>query len=112
MSFVIDNTNPLPGDRAAIWTGPASRVSRCRLFFRDCLARRCSAQQRAAGKAESAGAGYRRNISETASSYNGEGFDAIYKVTISPEGAFIVSEAPDQAVAVGKIGRDGLTLTF
>ncbi len=94
-SFVIDNTNPLPGDRAR-YIGPARQAGFrvVAYFFETALRDAVRRNNERPGKQRvpvPAIAGTFRKLQAPTME---EGFDAIYKVTISPEGAFIVSEAP------------------
>jgi predicted kinase len=94
--FVIDNTNPLPGDRAR-YIGPA-REAGFRLvayFFETPLQDAIRRNSQRAGKQKvpvPAITGTFRKLQEPRLE---EGYDALYKVTMSPEGAFLVSETPD-----------------
>jgi predicted kinase len=90
-SFVIDNTNPLPSDRGR-YIGPA-REAGFRVvayFFETSLREAIRRNNQRAGKQKipiPAIAGTLRKLQPPTLE---EGFDAIYRVTISPEGAFIV----------------------
>ena len=91
--FVIDNTNPLPTDRAR-YIGPA-REAGFRVvayFFDTSLRDAIQRNSQRVGKQKipiPAIAGTLRKLKPPMLE---EGFDAIYIVRISPEGAFIVSE--------------------
>jgi predicted kinase len=91
--FVIDNTNPLAADRAR-YIGPA-RAAGFRVvayFFETSLADAIRRNKERAGKQRipiPAIAGTMRKLQPPTAE---EGFEAVYKVTISSEGAFVVSE--------------------
>jgi predicted kinase len=90
-SFVIDNTNPLPSDRAR-YIGPA-REAGFRVvayFFETSLRDAIRRNNERAGKQRipvPAIAGTMRKLQPPTTE---EGFEAIFKVTISPEGGFVV----------------------
>ncbi|HEY4817847.1 MAG TPA: ATP-binding protein [Candidatus Acidoferrum sp.] len=91
--FVIDNTNPLPIDRAR-YIGPAREAGfrAVAYFFETSLREAIRRNNQRAGKQKipiPAIAGTLRKLKPPVLE---EGFDAIYTVRISPEGAFIVSE--------------------
>jgi predicted kinase len=92
--FVIDNTNPLPGDRAR-YIGPA-REAGFRVvayFFETSLQEAIRRNNQRAGKQKipiPAIAGTLRKLQPPTLE---EGFDAVYRVTISPEGAFVIRDA-------------------
>jgi predicted kinase len=94
-SFVIDNTNPLPGDRAR-YIGPARQAGfRVVAYFfetalRDAIRRNNERPGKQRVPVPAIAGTFRKLQAPTMQ----EGYDAIYKVTISPEGVFIVSEAP------------------
>ena len=94
-AFVIDNTNPLPGDRAR-YIGPARQAGfRVVAYFfetalRDAIRRNNERPGKQRVPVPAIAGTFRKLQAPTME----EGYDAIYKVTISPEGAFIVSEAP------------------
>ena len=104
-SFVIDNTNPLPGDRAR-YVGPA-REAGFRVvayFFETSLGDAIRRNKERAGKQRipiPAIAGTLRKMRPPTAE---EGFDAVYQVTISPEGKFIVRDCTEHPTA-----RDRLT---
>jgi predicted kinase len=91
--FVIDNTNPLAADRAR-YIGPA-RAAGFRVvayFFETSLADAIRRNKERAGKQRipiPAIAGTMRKLQPPTAE---EGFEAVYKVTISSEGAFVISE--------------------
>ena len=91
--FVIDNTNPLPTDRAR-YIEPA-REAGFRVvtyFFETSLADAVRRNKERAGKQRipvPAIAGTMRKLQPPTAE---EGFEAVHKVTISSEGAFVVSE--------------------
>jgi predicted kinase len=89
--FVIDNTNPLAADRAR-YIGPA-RAAGFRVvayFFETSLADAIRRNKERAGKQRipiPAIAGTMRKLQPPTAE---EGFEAVYKVTISSEGAFVI----------------------
>lgn len=91
--FVIDNTNPLPTDRAR-YIGPA-REAGFRVvayFFETSLADAIRRNKERTGKQRipiPAIAGTLRKLQPPTAE---EGFEAVYKVTISSEGAVVLSE--------------------
>jgi predicted kinase len=89
--FVIDNTNPLPADRARYIGAAREAGFRVVAFsFETSLADAIRRNKERAGKQRipvPAIAGTMRKLQPPTTE---EGFDAIYKVTISLEGAFIV----------------------
>lgn len=97
-SFVIDNTNSLPGDRAR-YIGPARQAGfRVVAYFfetalRDAIRRNNERPRKQRVPVPAIAATLRKLQAPTME----EGYDAIYEVTISPEGAFVVSAAPDNA---------------
>lgn len=96
-SFVIDNTNPLPSDRAR-YVGPA-REAGFRVvayFFETSLGDAIRRNKQRTGKQRipiPAVAGTLRKMRPPAPE---EGFDTVYRVTISPEGEFVVQEFTSQ----------------
>jgi predicted kinase len=94
--FVIDNTNPLPSDRAR-YIGPA-RAAGFRVvayFFETSLREAIRRNNQRSGKKKipiPAVAGTFRKLQRPTLA---EGFDALYTVTISEEGKFVVT--PDRA---------------
>jgi predicted kinase len=96
-AFVIDNTNPLPSDRAR-YIGPA-RDAGFRVvayFFETSLRDAIRRNNERAGKQKVPVPAIAGTIRKLQAPTMEEGFDAIYNVTISPEGTFVVSEAPGQ----------------
>jgi predicted kinase len=96
-AFVIDNTNPLPSDRAR-YIGPA-RDAGFRVvayFFETSLRDAIRRNNERAGKQKVPVPAIAGTIRKVQAPTMEEGFDAIYNVTISPEGTFVVSEAPGQ----------------
>jgi predicted kinase len=91
--FVIDNTNPLPTDRAR-YVGPASgagfRV--VAYFFETSLRDAIRRNNQRAGKQKIPAPAIAGTLRKLQPPTLEEGFDAIYKVTISPEGVFLVNE--------------------
>jgi predicted kinase len=96
-AFVIDNTNPLPSDRAR-YIGPA-RDAGFRVvayFFETSLRDAIRRNNERAGKQKVPVPAIAGTIRKLQAPTMEEGFDAIYNVTISPEGTFVISEAPGQ----------------
>jgi predicted kinase len=95
--FVIDNTNPTPGDRAR-YIGVA-RDAGFRVVaysFETSLKEAIQRNNQRAGKQKvpvPAVAGTYRKLRRPAME---EGYDAIYLVTIPSEGGFVISEAQDR----------------
>lgn len=93
---MIDNTNPLPGDRAR-YIGPARQAGfRVVAYFfetalRDAIRRNNERPRKQRVPVPAIAATLRKLQVPTME----EGYDAIYEVTISPEGAFVVRAAPD-----------------
>jgi predicted kinase len=101
--LVIDNTNPLPSDRAR-YIGPA-REAGFRVvayFFETSLANAIRRNKERAGKQRipvPAIAGTLRKLRPPTAE---EGFDEVYKVTIPPEGGFVVSKAGNEAISIAQ----------
>jgi predicted kinase len=94
--FVIDNTNPLSADRAR-YIGPA-REAGFRVvayFFETPLRDAIRRNNKRAGKQKVPIPAIAGTFRQLQAPKLQEGYDAVYKVTISPEGAFLVSETPD-----------------
>jgi predicted kinase len=93
-SFVVDNTNPLPSDRAR-YISPAHQAGfRVVAYFfetelRDAIRR----NHQRAGKEKVPAAAIVATFRKLQRPSPAEGFDAIYTVKISPQGAFVVSES-------------------
>lgn len=93
-SFVIDNTNPLPSDRVryiGLARNAGFRV--IAYFFETSLADVIRRNKERAGKQRipiPAIAGTLRKMRPPTAD---EGFDEVYRVTIAPEGGFVVSKA-------------------
>jgi predicted kinase len=92
-SFVVDNTNPLPTDRAR-YIGPA-REARFRVVaylfeteLRDAIKR----NNQRSGKEKIPAGAIVATFRKLRPPSLQEGFNAIYKVTISPQGAFVVTD--------------------
>ena len=91
--FVIDNTNPLPTDRAR-YIGPASGAGFCVVayFFETSLRDAIRRNNQRAGKQKIPAPAIASTLRKLQPPTLEEGFDAIYKVTISPEEVFVVNE--------------------
>jgi predicted kinase len=99
-SFVIDNTNPLPGDRAR-YIGPAQEAG-FRLiayFFETSLADAIRRNKRRTGKQRIPIPAIAGTIRKMQAPSAKEGFDAVYRVTISPVGAFLVREFTNHPIS-------------
>jgi predicted kinase len=98
--FVVDNTNPLPSDRARYISQARSAGFRVlAYFFETSLKDAIRRNNQRSGKQKipvPAIAGTLRKIQPPSLE---EGFDAIHRVTISPEGAFIVVSDTTQAAS-------------
>jgi len=95
--FVVDNTNPLPADRAR-YIGLAREAGfRVVAYFLDSTLRDAiERNNKRAGKQKvpvPAVAGTFRKLQPPTLE---EGFDVIYRVTTSPEGAFVVDGSPER----------------
>ena len=92
-SFVMDNTNPLPSDRAR-YIAPARHAGFrvVAYFFETSLADTIRRNKERVGKQRipiPAIAGTLRKLQAPSPE---EGFDEVYTVTIAPEGGFVVSK--------------------
>jgi predicted kinase len=96
-SFVIDNTNPLPVDRARyVEPARAAGFQIAAYFFETSLQDAIRRNNQRSGKAKipvAAVAGTFRKLQPPGAT---EGFDAIYVVTISEQGSFNVTPARDR----------------
>jgi predicted kinase len=93
-AFVIDNTNPLPSDRAR-YVGPA-REAGFRVvayFFETSLADAIRRNKERAGKQRIPVPAIAGTLRKLMPPTLDEGFDEVYTVTIPPEGGFVVSKA-------------------
>jgi predicted kinase len=92
-AFVIDNTNPLPSDRAR-YIGPARETGFCVVayFFETPLTDAIRRNSERAGKQKVPAPAIAGTLRKLKGPTIEEGFDAVYRVTISPEGAFVVGE--------------------
>ena len=91
-SFVIDNTNPLPSDRAR-YIGPA-RAAGFRVvayYFETSLQDAIRRNNQREGKKRIPIAAVVGTFKKMQSPTLAEGFDAVYVVTISPEDSFAVA---------------------
>jgi predicted kinase len=93
--FVIDNTNPLPADRERYIAGArAAGFSVVAYYFDVPLKDAIRRNNQRAGKHKvpvpAVAATFRKLQPPTAA----EGFDAIFRVSISPEGSFLVTPLP------------------
>ena len=99
-SFVIDNTNPLPSDRVR-YIGPA-RAAGFRVvayFFETSLADAIRRNKQRTGKQRIPIPAIAGTIRKLQAPSLEEGFDAVYWVTISPEGEFSVRESAARPTA-------------
>ena len=95
--FVIDNTNPLPADRARyIGLAREAGFRVVAYFLESTLHEAIQRNNKRAGKQKipvPVVAGTFRKLQPPTLE---EGFDAVYRVTISPEGAFVVRGDPEK----------------
>jgi predicted kinase len=95
--FVIDNTNPLPADRARyIGLAREAGFRVVAYLLESTLREAIQRNNKRAGKQKipvPAVAGTFRKLQPPTVE---EGFDAVYRVTISPEGAFVVDGGPEK----------------
>jgi predicted kinase len=92
-SFVIDNTNPLPSDRSR-YIGPA-REAGFRViayYFETSLADTIRRNKQRPGKQRIPVPAIAGTLRKLQAPTLEEGFDKVYRVTIPPEGGFVVSE--------------------
>jgi predicted kinase len=92
-AFVIDNTNPLPSDRAR-YIGPA-REAGFRVvayFFETPLTDAIRRNSERAGKQRIPVPAIAGTLRKLRAPTVEEGFDEVYWVTIAPEGGFVVSK--------------------
>lgn len=91
-SFVIDNTNPLPSDRAR-YIGPARAASFqvVAYYFETSLQDAIRRNNQREGKKRIPIAAVVGTFKKMQSPTLAEGFDAVYVVTISPEDSFAVA---------------------
>ena len=89
---MIDNTNPLPGDRAR-YIGEARRAGfRVVAYFFDTpLGDAIRRNNQRTGKQKIPIPAIAGTLRKLRAPMVEEGYDAIYRVTISPEGGFVVS---------------------
>jgi predicted kinase len=102
-SFVIDNTNPLPRDRAR-YIGPA-RDAGFRVvayFFETSLADAIRRNKQRIGKQRIPIPAIASTIRKLQPPSVEGGFDAVYQVTISLEGTFLVREYPNHPTSPAK----------
>jgi len=93
-SFVIDNTNPLPSDRARYIAEARRAGFRVVAYYfesslRDAMRRNDQRQ----GKEKIPAIAVAGTLKKLQAPTPREGFDALYSVTISPEGEFVVRAA-------------------
>jgi predicted kinase len=97
--FVIDNTNPLPSDRARyIASARAAGFRVAAYFFETSLRDSIRRNNQREGKKKipvAAVAGTYRKLQPPSLS---EGFNALYIVTISPDGCFVVTPRHETAL--------------
>ena|ERR1700758_1182464 len=92
-AFVIDNTNPLPSDRAR-YVGPA-REAGFRVvayFFETALRDAIRRNNERPGKQKVPVPAIAGTLRKLQAPILEEGFDAVHRVTISPNGAFVVTQ--------------------
>src|SRR5258706_12741629 len=106
-AFVIDNTNPLPSDRAR-YIGPA-REAGFRVvayFFEAALADAIRRNNERAGKQRIPVPAIAGTLRKLRAPTVEEGFDAVYRVTIAAEGGFVVSKGENGGISsVDQIDR-------
>ncbi len=95
--FVVDNTNPLPGDRARyIGVAREAGFRVVAYFFDTTLRDAIQRNNRRTGKqkipAPAIAGAFRKLRVPTLQ----EGFDDVYRVTIAPEGRFVVDRATER----------------
>ncbi len=91
-SFVVDNTNPLPSDRARyIAPAHAAGFQVLAYYFETSLQDAIQRNSRRRGKGRIPIAALAGTFKKIQPPTLAEGFDAIYTVTISPEGSFTVA---------------------
>jgi predicted kinase len=94
--FVVDNTNPVPADRAR-YVG-AAREAGFRVvayFFDTTLRDAIQRNNERAGKQKVPVPAVTGTFRKLQPPRLGEGFHVVYRVTISPEGAFVVRDGPE-----------------
>jgi predicted kinase len=95
--FVVDNTNPLPADRARyIGLAREAGFRVVAYFLESTLREAIQRNNKRAGKQKipvPAVAGTFRKLQPPTLD---EGFDVVYRVTISPEGAFVIHSDPEK----------------
>ena len=96
--FVVDNTNPLPGDRARYIGSAREAGFRVVAYFfetplRDAIRRNNDRE----GKQKVPVPAIAGTLRKLQAPIIEEGFDKVYKVTISPQGAFVVSETSNKS---------------
>ena len=100
-SFVIDNTNPLPSDRAR-YIAPARNAGFrvVAYFFETSLADAIRRNKQRLGKERIPIPAITGTLRKLQAPTLEEGFDEVYAVTIAPEGRFVVTRgAPHNASA-------------
>lgn len=99
--FVIDNTNPLAGDRARYVTEAKRAGFRVvGYFFQTSLQDAIQRNSQRLGKQKIPVPGVASTFRKLQVPAPEEGFDALYTVSISPEGSFkVVSQTPRQSKA-------------
>jgi predicted kinase len=93
--FVIDNTNPLPSNRAR-YVGPARAVGFrvVAYFFATSLREAIRRNNLREGKQKIPIPGITSTFRKLQAPALAEGFDAVYVVTMSPENKFVVTTEP------------------
>jgi len=93
--FVIDNTNPLPSDRARyIEPARAAGFRAVAYFFATSLREAIRRNNLREGKQKIPIPGITSTFRKLQAPTLAEGFDAVYVVTISPENKFVVTTEP------------------
>jgi predicted kinase len=102
-SFVIDNTNPLPDDRAR-YLGPARQAGFrvVAYFFETPLGDAIRRNKERTGKRRVPVPAIAGTLRKMQAPTTEEGFDEVYRVTIVPEGGFVVSKSATATTLAAK----------
>ena len=93
-SFVIDNTNPLPSDRARYVERARARGFRTVAYFFESSLREAMARNNLrAGKQKVPPPAVAAAFKKIVRPSSDEGFDEIYSVKLTPESGFVVTES-------------------